>query len=565
LQFSLSTLDLVIFFASLAVVMAVGLWASRHERDTRDFFLASGNVKWWQIAGSIFGSNVSSHHLVGMTGVGLAIGFAQANFEFGAIAGLMVLSFLFLPIYRRLKIFTLSQFLEKRFDGRSQAVYSLVSIFTLVAFEMVATLYIGSGSLGVLFGVDYRWGILIVCLVTGAYTISGGLKAVIWTDVIQSVLLIVGASTVAIFALTHPAIGGISGMLEKEPDRFHVFFALNHAELPWLGVMTGLMILHFNYWGINQFIVQRALGARSNWDGRMGIILAGFFKLLIPFITILPGMAAGHLIKDAQLFELPLKPDGTQNADMAFPLMMKHLLPAGFVGLALAGLVGAILSTVDSMMNAAATLFTFDFYKKFYRPQASEKELILVGRIAIAAVLLVSGYISAFLYDPQGNFFLTLTKNTSFFLIGVITAFLIGITWKGATPTAAFTVMLLGPIVSFTVNKGWSLLAERWQWLVDTFAAVNQAGELVRDETGGLEINFFYRIWVAFVICAILLIVISKLTAHQRRPEYAEMVWTGPRDPATVAERAVTPLWRDERIWAAVLIAADIALCIKFA
>ncbi len=584
----LSALDHVVFFGSLVVVMIVGLLAARHERDARDYFLAGRSVRWWAVAGSIFGSNISSHHLVGMTGIGLAAGFAGANYEFGAIVGLMVLSFLFLPIYRRLEVYTLSEYLEKRFDRRCLVVYSAISIFTVVVLEMVATLYIGSKSLEVLFGIDYRWGIVIAAAVAGTYTIFGGLKAVIWTDVIQSILLLVGGSTVAYAALSHPSVGGIGGMLEREPDRFHVFFDLRHKELPWLGVMTGLMVLHLNYWGMNQFIVQRALGARSTWDGRTGIIVAGFFKLVIPFMTFAAGMAGGRLIAEGVLPELPLKADGSRDNDMVFPVMMKTLLPPGLVGLALAGLVGAILSTVDSMMNSAATLFTFDFWKRYLRPGASQRELIGVGRVAIAVILVISCFITVYLYDPKGSFFLDLGDKTSFVAVGVMTAFLIGISWKGATRTAAFIVMLAGPATSAFVVLLWTHAGVHQPWLVDTFSMAQDGETLLGTVDPGLprvplvlqpfvetytghkyaalpQLNWFYRTFVAFAFSAVLLLVLSWLTAHQRRPADAELVWSTGADAQARLDRAARPRWQDERLWAAVLIALDVYLCIKFA
>lgn len=589
----LGTLDLVIFCGSLLVVLLVGLLAGRNERDARDYFLAGRNVRWWQVAGSIFGSNVSSHHLVGMTGIGLAAGFAGANYEFGAIIGLMVLAFLFLPIYRRLNIYTLSEYLERRFDSRSLVVYSAISIFTLVVIEMVATLFIGSKALEVLFGIQYRWGILIMAAITGAYTIFGGLRAVIWTDVIQSVLLLAGGIAVAAVAIFHPEVGGIGGLMKAYPDKFHVFFDLRHPELPWLGVLTGLMILHFNYWGMNQFIVQRALGARTNWDGRVGIISAGFFKLLIPFMTFAAGMAGGRLLVAGVLPALPIKTDGSANTDMIFPLMMKRLLPPGLVGLALAGLVGAILSTVDSMMNSAATLFTMDFYKRFFRRRASERELVLTGRISIAVSLALAALMAAYLYnDSPDSFFLQVGNLTSFVGVGVMSAFLIGITWRRATPTAAFVVMLLGPIASATIVLGWDHVGVRSEWLVNTFSIAEKHGDVVTTLPAKVlekgpdvhvllrpfvetyanakyaplpQLNWFYRTFLAFVLCAVLMVLISAVT-RRSRAEAAQLVWTARGgDRISGEERRRRPIWQDERIWAAVLLAADVILCWRFA
>lgn len=565
--FDLPALDTTIFFVSVVAVMGVGLLAARHERDTRDYFLAGRSVKWWAVAGSIFGSNVSSHHMVGMTGLGLSAGFATANYEFGAVAGLLVLAFLFLPIYRRLNVYTLSEFLEKRYDRRSLVVYSAVSIFVLVFIEMVATLFVGSHVLETLFGLHYRWGIVLVGFVTGLYTICGGLKAVIWTDVIQSVLLLVGGISVAYATLSHDAVGGVAGVLDANPDKFHVFFSLRDKELPWLGVMTGLMILHFNYWGMNQFIVQRALGARSNWDGRTGIITAGFFKLTIPFFTILTGMAAGKLIA-ANVITLPLNQEGVMNADMVFPELMKTLLPTGLVGLALAGLIGAILSTVDSMMNSAATLFTFDFYKRYVHPSASERQLIFVGRLSIGVALVIAGLLATFAYNPNGSFFQDVGNRTSFVGIGVMTAFLIGITWRGATPTAAFVVMLAGPIISWCVMLLWHLAAANSAWVVNTFSISvdgTMTGAPLLDALGRPQLNWFHRTAVAFVFATVLLVLLSKFTEEKDAASSDACVWTGSTDATLRTERAARPKWQDERLWATLLVAIDLYLCWRFA
>ncbi|SVC14322.1 uncharacterized protein METZ01_LOCUS267176, partial [marine metagenome] len=293
----LTTLDFVVFFGSLLGVMALGLWAGRNESSTKDYFLAGRNVRWWGVAGSIFGSNISANHMVGMMGVGFTLGFAESHFEITAIAGLLLLCYCFLPVYRKLNIYTLSDYLSRRYDDKSRVAYSVIMVLIITMVMMLPAFYIGSRSVNFLL-VDqehindvlkasaggeaqtiqidktyYVLGVLIMALVTGVYTIVGGLKAVIVTDVLQSVLMLAGALIVAWF--TFGEVGGWSGMraLDAEgKDLMHLYLPSDHPQRPWTGMLSGLMVLHFYYWGANQFIVQRALAAKSDKEARVGII-----------------------------------------------------------------------------------------------------------------------------------------------------------------------------------------------------------------------------------------------------------------------------------------------------
>ena len=301
----LSALDLWVFFGSLAAVMGIGLWAARREESTEDFFLAGRSVGRWGVAGSIFGSNVSAAHLVGMLGIGFSIGFAQAHFELGAIAALMLLAYGFLPVYRQLGVYTLSGYLSRRYDARSRTLYTVILLLVAVV-QLTAAFYIGSRSLGLLLEgtsieVGYAGGVAALVLVTAAYTIVGGLKAVIYTDMMQSVLLLLAGIVVAILTFAQPEVGGWSGMMawdsarEVSEQKMHLYLPSSHPDLPWSGALTGLLVLHAFYWSTNQTIVQRALAARSDRDARVGIITAGYLKLLIPFFAIAGGVAAAQL------------------------------------------------------------------------------------------------------------------------------------------------------------------------------------------------------------------------------------------------------------------------------
>jgi SSS family solute:Na+ symporter len=532
----LHTLDLVILVASIIAVTLFGMYVGRKEEGTSDYFLAGKSVAWWAVAGSIFGTNVSSHHMVGMMGAGLKEGFAQANFEFGAICGLLMLCYFFLPLYRRMGVYTLSEFLGRRYDDRCRMLYSLSNIAFLLI-QMCGTLILGAVTVetltaGTPYPVSYQAAVWGLSLVAAAYTVFGGLKAVIYTDVIQSVLLLIGSAIIAVLAIWHPNVGGISGLLAKEPEKFHVFFPADHPQLPWTGVLTGLMVLHFYYWGTNQFMVQRALGAKSGWDGRMGIVAAGFFKLLIPFLCIVPGMAAGYI----------LTIDRETQSDTTFAALTRTLVPSGYglVGLVMAGLIGGILSTIDSMMNSTATLFTFDIYQKYVQPKSSEKRLIWVGRFAMLVLVAIAISLSLQFGETKGGIFNLMADYNAYLVPGVLVAFLAGIFQRFLTPTGAVACIVAGPIASVLLEQGAMRLFNH-------------------------SLQAFHRAGLAAVASYAVLVVISLMTQSERSSEREQYLWWTYRHNPSDESPSVRPLWQDDRAWACVLIACTLALCWYFA
>ena len=602
----LSSTDLVIFFGSLIAVMGMGLWVGRKEDSSEDYFLAGRKTRWWGVAGSIFGSNVSANHIVGMMGVGFAVGFAQSHFEITAIAGLLMLCYFFLPVYRRLNIYTLSDYLSRRYDDRSRFSYALIMVIIMVVIQMVPGFYIGSRSINILLQGDtgrkavaeavvseggelseikilhggeqygsapqvlinnqkvdfleasltngqvskveltapmpqayllepmaisfsggnlenpeispgdvdplsYRLGILIMALVTGAYVIVGGLKAVIITDVIQSVLLLLAGLLVAFITFSQPEIGGWASLMARDlgaegVERFHLYNASNHPDLPWTGVLSGLMILHFYYWGTNQFIVQRALSATTDKEAKMGIIAAGFFKLLIPFFSIGTGIAAYYLFKDRNL-------EVAQDA-VFIKLMTELISPLGFglVGLIAAGMIGAILSSLDSMMNSAATIMTFDLYKKYLNPEADDRKLIKMGRIWIIAFIVMAGLITIFTMDPNSkdSFFLKVAKHQGNLIAGVVVAFFLGMCWKRATAAGGVAAILAGVLFSYSIPALYAIFAQGNPALIDLF---------------GEKLNFMHGAFVSALLSAVVHVVISLKT--QPDQEKGKLTWTG--------------------------------------
>lgn len=515
----LSRTDLFVFFATLLAIMVVGLWVGRKEESSEDYFLAGKSTRWWGVAGSIFGSNVSANHIVGMMGVGFAFGFAQTHFEVSAIFGLLFLCYGFLPVYRKLKVFTLSEYMSRRYDDKCRIAYALIMLMVIVVIQMVPGFYIGSRSLNELIQetpgpidvTNYRIGIFAMAIVTGAYTIFGGLKAVIITDVIQSVLMLVGGGIVAYMTFSQPEVGGWFGMIEKdaaEPiinQKMHLYNSADHPKLPWTGVLSGLIVLHFYYWGTNQFIVQRALAAKTYREAKLGIVVAGFLKLLIPFMSIGAGVAAFYLFRARGI---------EAQQDAVFITLLKSMVgPIGFglVGIVAAGVVGAILSSVDSMLNSGATIITFDFYKKYFKPDASEKELILVGRIVIIVFLILAAFICSVTMDPNSSdsFFLHIASHQSKLIAGVVVAFGLGMFWKRATAQGAFAAIITGVVMSY----GLPIL----------YPKVITSGPIF--DYFGASLNFMHAVFIAAIVSLIVHVSISLNTKAD--PEKAKLTWTG--------------------------------------
>ncbi len=546
MESSLTSIDLVIFLAALLAAMAIGFMVGRREETSEDYFLAGRKIPWWGVAGSIFGSNVSANHLVGMMGIGFGVGFAQSHFELGAIAGLMLLCYGFLPVYRALNIYTLSEYLGRRYDERSRLLYAVIMVLIMVVVQMVPALYIGSRTTCILMGgefveqveeggrialeVNYLYYVIIVlglASISASYTILGGLKAVVWTDFVQSLLLLAAGLTLAL--LTFNEIGGWGEMMaldrgEQGVDKMHLYLPMSHRELPWTGVLTGLMAMHFFYWGTNQFIVQRALGARSDREARLGIVAAGYLKLTIPFFAVGTGVAAYYLF-------LERLPERTIDSDAAFSELVKLVIPLGYgiVGLISAGVIGAILSSIDSMMNSAATIVTVDVYQRYINPRASDRQMIRVGRVCIAGFVTLATLMAILVLDPnsEGHFFLKIVDYQGYLTPGILVTFFLGIFWRRATDLGSFVTILVGVFFSWIV-----------QALYDGYLGSIPA---IKAHFGE-ELNFFHRVVAVILLCLLTHIVVSLLSRPDA--EKGKLVWTdlGGHRPTTLRNLAAAIL-----------------------
>jgi SSS family solute:Na+ symporter len=424
--------DIAAFVAFLATVIGISLYASRREEGDEDYFLAGRRLSWWLIGFSLIASNISTEHFVGMAGRGYELGLAIASYEWMAAVTLVIVAFFFLPHFLRVGIYTMPEYLEHRYDIRSRTIMATFMMLAYVFVALATVLYSGALALEAIFGIDTLLGIWLIGILAGLYTVYGGLTAVVWSDLLQGVALLLGGILVTVLGFR--AVGGVGAFVELGGDKLHTVLPWNHPEMPWVAVFIGgLWIPNLFYWGLNQFITQRTLGARSLREGQRGIVLAAGLKLLIPFIIVFPGIMAAELY------------GGTiANPDQAYPVMIREILPVGLTGLMFAALFGAVMSSLDSMLNSAATIFTMDIYQRHVRHgEATSRHLMRVGRIA-TATLVVVGCLWAPVVARAGSVFEYIQMFWGFISPGIVTVFLFGLFSKRTPSIAADGALILG-------------------------------------------------------------------------------------------------------------------------
>jgi SSS family solute:Na+ symporter len=423
--------DVFAFVAFLATVIGISLYASRREKDSADYFLAGRNLTWWLIGFSLIASNISTEHFVGMAGAGFgAAGLAIASYEWVAAVTLVVVGVWLLPLFLKLGIYTMPEFLEHRYGSPARTLMATYMMVAYVGVAIAAVLYSGALGLATIFDLNLYTGIWLIGLLAGAYTIYGGLKAVVWSDLLQGVALLLGGTLVTWLALGK--VGGLGAFLSQNQDKLHVVLPIDHPDIPWTALLFGIWIPNFFYWGFNQFITQRTLGARSLAAGQRGIVLAATIKLVIPFIIVFPGIMAFQLYRDS-----------IQSGDQAYAVLIQNLVPVGLRGLLFAALFGAVMSSLDSMLNSASTIFTMDIYKRHLRPDADQRHVVRVGRTT-TAVFVVAGCLIAPLPGRFEGVFQYIQMIWGFISPGVVAVFVFGLVFRRAPLAAAMAGLTLG-------------------------------------------------------------------------------------------------------------------------
>lgn len=445
MQGALEGLDWVVIGLYFFVLLLLALWIFfQKNKNTEDYFLAGRNVGWFVIGASIFASNIGSEHIVGLAGTGFETGTPMAHYELHSWI-VLLLGWLFLPFYFRSGVYTMPEFLEKRFDSKSRWFLSLFSLIAYVLTKVSVTIYAGGIVVSELIGVPFWYGSIGVVIFTGLYTIIGGMKAVIYTESMQAIVLILGSLIITVLGLEE--IGGWnelkSTVIENSPNHFNMWRPSNDPDFPWTGLLFGGTIVGLWYWCTDQYIVQRTLAANNIKIGRRGVIFGAYLKLLPIFIFLIPGIIAFALsIKDPNLFSI-------DKSDNAFPMLVKTLLPAGLKGLVAGGLMAALMSSLASVFNSCSTIFTIDIYKKL-KPKESEANLLRVGKLATTIIVILGILWIPIMQKIGGGVMYQYLQNVQSYIAPPVAAvFLLGIIWKRVNSKAAISTLIVGLFLLF--------------------------------------------------------------------------------------------------------------------
>ncbi len=511
---NLSVVDLLVIAAYFVVLSGIALWAARREKKlSSDYFLAGRDVGWLAVGASLFASNIGSEHLVGLAGTGAASGLAVGHFEWLASLILLLLGWLFVPFYLRSGVYTMPEFLERRYNPASRAYFTWVSIVGYVLTKISVTLFAGGVVMRAVTGLDFWTSAAILIIVTGLYTLLGGLRAVIYTEVMQAVVLIAGSVALTLVGLN--AVGGWSGLEARvPPDFFSMWKPSSHADFPWTGIVFGAPILGIWYWCTDQHIVQRVLAARNIKEARQGTVFAGFLKILPVFIFVVPGIIAAALYADVR------QPGG---ADAAYPILVTRLLPAGLKGLVLAGMLAALMSSLASAFNSCSTLLTWDVYRK-WRPNATEPQLVTVGRITTVILVILGLAWIPFMKYVSPQLYIYLQSIQAYIAPPIAACFLLGILHRRLNGKGALAALWVGFVLGMT-----RLVLELAKGRLETGTITYWIASM----------NFLHFAALLFLLCSTILVVVSLVTPPPA-PERVQDLTLQTASSAAVAEEAAS-------------------------
>ncbi len=490
----LATLDFTIVAIYAAVLLFIAQWVSRekagHQKDTKDYFLAGRALPWWAIGASLIAANISAEQIIGMSGQGFVVGMAIASYEWMSALTLVIVGKYLLPVFLKHEIYTMPQFLEQRYDHRVRMVLATFWLGVYVFVNLTSILWLGALAINAITGLDLNYAIILLAAFAAAYSLYGGLKAVALTDIIQVVLLVLGGLLIAYISMNRisggqGALVGFQMVLEQLPEKFDMILAKDsphYMSLPGISVLVGGMwIMNLSYWGFNQYIIQRALAAKSNREAQKGIAFAAFLKMLMPVLVVLPGIAA-----------VILSPDLSES-DKAYPEVMK-LLPVGIKGLVFAALIAAIVSSLASMMNSISTIFTMDIVA--HHGDRSEQQLVTIGRITSLTALIIAVIIARPLLGNFESAFQYIQEFTGLFTPGIVAIFLLAFFWKRTTANGALVAAIGSAVFSVACLLYWPSLP------------------------------FMDRVGLAFILCMVLGMLVSQLEGkgdHPNAIDYASI------------------------------------------
>lgn len=481
----LGLIDWLVIVVYFLIIAGIAVWSMRKKKDSaQEYFLAGRNIGWFVVGTSILSSNIGSEHVVGLSGTAASSGLVMGHYELHSWI-VLLLGWVFVPFYMRAKVFTMPEFLEKRYDSRSRWVLSLVSLLSYVLTKVSVTVYAGALVISSFIGIDFWTSAVVLVVLTGVYTVLGGMRAVAYTEAMQAVVLLLGSIVLTILGLSE--LGGWNELIAATPkEKLNLFPPLSDPDFPWAGILFASPIVGLWYWCTDQYIVQRCLAARNETQARRGAIFAAYLKLFPFFIFMIPGLIAAALAASGKL-------DMSQ-ADQAFPALVQTLLPAGLRGLVAGGLLAALMSSLAAIFNSCSTLFTMDIYQKL-KPEASQKKLVSVGRLATAVVVILGILWIPVMQGISGVLYQYLQSVQSYLAPPIAAVFLLGLFSKRINATGAIATLAGGFLLG----------------------ALRIILELYKDSLSGFlydfaNLNFLYFCIVLFVFCILLLVGVSLLT-----------------------------------------------------
>lgn len=534
-----NTIDLIIIAVYLAFIVSLGVWVGMRGRrgshdSARNYFLASGRLRWPVIGLALFSTNISTIHLVAFAQEGFVNGLAYGNFEWMAAFTLIILSLFFVPFYIRSKVTTLPDFLEKRYNGTCRDMLAVISVGSAIFIHIGFSLYTGGVVLQGMFGIPLPLSIVAICALVGLYTILGGLSSVVITEAIETVVLLLGAVIITVICFVK--LGSWQELVDHvEPVKMTIVRPHGDSSgLPWYAVLLGYPVIGIWYWCADQTIVQRVLGAKDENHARIGPLFAGFVKILPVLLFVLPGLMCYALVQNGtlDLAGMAVGDDGQPDTQDTYAFMIRELLPTGVKGVITAALLAALMGTVAGALNSVSTLVSYDLVKR-WRPATDERTLVRVGRIT-ALFTVVLAVVWSLQLGRYESIFQGVSALICYVAPPITVVFLWGVFWKRASGTAAAVTLSLGSALGFTV------------FLLDWFK-----------ESSGWNVPFLMAAFYLFVICSVILAVASLIAPHQHTAESAKLVWANP------LEAVRTPGWpglADYRVIATLLFVTMVAL-----
>ena len=543
------------------VSLSIGFWVARKEKNkVDDYFLAGRKLPWYAVAMSMTGSNIGTEHFIGMVGTAYAFGLAPATYEWGNFIPYSILCWIFLPFFFRKKLYTIPEFLERRYAPSTRGVFAALSLLHMILGVLAPALYAGGRiiyEMALQQPVEtFNWGfmgcVLIISGVTAAYCIYGGLLSVVWTDVLQVAILVVGGLLLVLIGINN--IGGINEVIQKnlaaDTTRFSLIQRASHPVSPWPGVATFWLTLSLWYVGTNQFYIQRCLGARSEWDAKMGVIGCAFIKFFLPLIIVFPGLVAFAMFGPGLV------------EDAIYVKMVNELLPPVGRGILLAALIAAIMSTVSSVLNSASTIWSMDVHKRLLRPTATEQELVKVGRWSTFVIIVLGTALAPLLLWWKGGIFIYIQDMAAFFAPPIAVIFLAAFLWRRAHSRAATFTLVFGIVtgillkiaglkgLAFLRFAGVNVAAEQLQWLRTFFATLQP---------------LLNRAAVNWMLCFAALILTTMLIPRNPKESYdPDTIWNRRWARLPEVERPLNRGWRNLMFWWVVMISISTGLFVIF-